>query len=60
VVRGAFEPGINGYPNYDVSRDGARFLMVKPTTRRDPPLQLALVPGWRAELEARAQAAVRR
>jgi serine/threonine-protein kinase len=52
VARGAFEPGINGYPNYDVARDGTRFLVVQPAAEREAPLQLALVPGWRAELEA--------
>jgi eukaryotic-like serine/threonine-protein kinase len=60
VVRGAYEPGINGYPNYDVSRDGKRFLMVKPAAQREAPLEVVLVPDWRAELEARARAAVRR
>jgi serine/threonine-protein kinase len=60
VLRGDFEPGINGYPNYDVSPDGARFLMVKPPTQREPPLQLVVVPGWRAELQAKAREGARR
>jgi serine/threonine-protein kinase len=53
VLRGPYEPGINGYPNYDVARDGTRFLMVKPPAQREAPLQLVVVPDWRAEVEAR-------
>jgi Tol biopolymer transport system component len=60
VVRGVFEPGINGYPNYDIARDGTRFLMVKPPQQREQPLQLVLVPGWRAELRSKTRPAVRR
>ncbi|HET8646826.1 MAG TPA: hypothetical protein VFO85_15130, partial [Vicinamibacteria bacterium] len=53
VVRGAFEPGINGYPNYDVAPDGRRFLVIKPAVQAQAHLQLAIVPAWRAELESR-------
>jgi Tol biopolymer transport system component len=60
AVRGAFEPGINGYPNYDVARDGSRFLLVKALAQREPPLQLVLVPDWRGELQAKARGTARR
>jgi serine/threonine-protein kinase len=60
LLRGAFEPGVNGYPNYDVGRDGARFLVIKPPAQREPPLQIAVAPSWTAELDARGRTTARR
>jgi Tol biopolymer transport system component len=59
LLRGAFEPGVNGYPNYDVAHDGTRFLVLKPPARREAPLQIALAPSWRAELESARRTDVR-
>ena len=43
----------NGYdrPNYDVSSDGQRFLMVKPVEERDEPAQINVVLNWTEELK---------
>jgi hypothetical protein len=45
-------PNTNGYarPNYDVSSDGQRFLMVKPVEERDAPTQIDVVLNWTEEL----------
>ena len=46
-------PNTNGYarPNYDVSADGQRFLMVKPVEERDEPTQINVVLNWTEELK---------
>ena len=39
--------------NYDVTRDGQRFLMVKPVEQRTPAMQLNVILNWSRELERR-------
>jgi serine/threonine-protein kinase len=40
------------FPNYDVSRDGRRFLMIQPSTRADAtPAQIVVVLNWFDELK---------
>jgi serine/threonine-protein kinase len=47
-----------GHPNYDVTPDGRRFLMVKGRSReQDAPNQLNVVQNWLDELKRRAAAA---
>lgn len=38
-------------PNYDVSRDGQRFLMLKPVEERGGPTQIEVVLNWTEELK---------
>jgi serine/threonine-protein kinase len=52
LFEGPFEPG-NEFVNYDVTRDGQRFLMIRgPETA---PLQIVVVPDWFEELQSRLQ-----
>jgi eukaryotic-like serine/threonine-protein kinase len=46
-------PNTNGYdrPNYDVSSDGQRFLMVKLVTERADPTRIEVVLNWTEELK---------
>jgi hypothetical protein len=53
LFEGRFEPGINGFPDYDVSLDGKRFLMVENPDPAPPPARLVMAPGWLGELRAR-------
>jgi serine/threonine-protein kinase len=46
LFRGAFETGVDGRPAYDVSADGARFLMIVPGEDEGPPRSLHIVLGW--------------
>jgi eukaryotic-like serine/threonine-protein kinase len=52
VFEGQYEPGINGFPDYDVSPDGQRFLMVENPDPPPPPARLIVAPGWLGELRA--------
>ena len=40
-------------PNYDVSRDGQRFLILKATEQAPPPTQINVVLNWFEELKRR-------
>ena len=42
---------IAGAPNYDVSPDGQRFLMLKPNEQEQPPTQINVVQNWFEELK---------
>jgi Tol biopolymer transport system component len=55
LFEGRFEPGINGFPDYDVSPDGQRFLMVENPDPPPPPARLVVAPGWLEELRARVE-----
>jgi hypothetical protein len=46
LFRGAFETGVDGRPAYDVSADGARFLMIVPGEDDGPPRSLHVILGW--------------
>ena len=47
---GSFAPGAQR-ANYDVTRDGKRFLMVLPEDDKGPPPRIVVVLNWRAELD---------
>jgi len=42
-----------GYPSYDVSRDGHRFLMIKPTHTDAAAANLVVVTNWAEEVTRR-------
>jgi len=42
-----------GYPNYDISLDGRRFLMIRLGGAEELPVQLSLVMNWLEELKGR-------
>ncbi len=48
VFRGQFQTGRGGRAAYDVSADGARFLMIKAPDAEGPPRELRVVLGWSA------------
>jgi hypothetical protein len=41
------------FPNYDVSRDGQRFLMLKPAEQDGGVRQIVVVQNWLEELKRR-------
>lgn len=52
LFTGDYVPATTMYPNYDVARDGRRFLMVKPSPREHAtPTQIILVLNWQEELK---------
>jgi len=46
-------PRWKGLPNYDVSRDGQRFLMLKPADEDQGARQIVVVQSWFEELKRR-------
>jgi len=51
LFEGHYETGLLGFePDYDVSPDGQRFLMVKASEQESPPTQLNVVLNWSDEL----------
>ena len=51
LFTGDYVPASTTYPNYDVSRDGRRFLMVQPSPReRSATSQIVVVLNWHDEL----------
>jgi serine/threonine-protein kinase len=55
LFEGLYFEGEPGGPNYDVSPDDQRFLMVLPGTT-DGPDRLNVIQGWKAEIERRLRA----
>jgi hypothetical protein len=55
LFTGRFYEGEPGGPNYDVSLDDQRFLMVLPGSTEGPD-RLNVVQGWKAEIERRLRA----
>jgi serine/threonine-protein kinase len=52
LFTGDYVPGTTPNPNYDVSRDGRRFLMVKPSARENATsMQIIVVLNWHEELK---------
>jgi len=52
LFTGDYVPGSTSNPNYDVSRDGRRFLMVKPSARENATsTQIIVVLNWHEELK---------
>jgi Tol biopolymer transport system component len=48
-----YEPGLDGFPPYDVSTDGKRFLFVKPSIGEPAANEIGVTVGWAAELRSR-------
>ncbi|HEV2201728.1 MAG TPA: protein kinase [Bryobacteraceae bacterium] len=56
LFEGAYVPTPRSFPNYDVSPDGQRFLMVKATELGQAPTQINVVLNWFEELKRRVPA----
>ena len=57
LFEGQYEPTPTSLTNYDVSADGQRFLMVKPTEQTEaPPTQINVVLNWFEELKQKVPA----
>jgi hypothetical protein len=54
---GQFLPTPGTLTNYDVSHDGQRFLMLKPSEQETAPTQINVVLNWFEELRRRVPAA---
>jgi hypothetical protein len=52
LFNGRYYEGKPGGPNYDVSLDGQRLLMVLPGSTEGPD-RLIVVEGWKADIERR-------
>jgi serine/threonine-protein kinase len=53
LFEGAYVPTPRSLPNYDVSPDGQRFLMLKATEQAQAPTQINVVLNWFEELKRR-------
>lgn len=53
LFEGSYEPGLDGFPGYDVSADGKRFLFVEPSKGRPRANEIDVTVGWEAELQSR-------
>jgi hypothetical protein len=55
LFRGTYTPSPAGFPNYDVSPDGQRFLMVKSAEQSSSSslTQIVVVQNWFEELKRR-------
>jgi hypothetical protein len=54
LFEGQYQPTPATFPNYDVSPDGQRFLMVKPAGQeQSAPTQINVVLNWFEELKRR-------
>jgi hypothetical protein len=56
LFEGRYEPGPLQKGNYDVSPDGQRFLMLKPSEQAQAPAQINVVLNWFEELTRRVPA----
>jgi len=54
LFEGEYLPTPGTFPNYDVSPDGQRFLMIKPSEAGDAPEQINVVLNWFEELKRHA------
>ena len=48
-----YDPGLDGFPPYDVSADGKRFLFVKPSTDQPKVNEIDVTVGWATELQSK-------
>ena len=53
LFEGPYEPTYGTVPNYDVSADGQRFLMVKASEQEQASTQIDVVLNWFEELKRR-------
>jgi hypothetical protein len=52
LFEATYEPGLDGFPPYDVSADGKRFLFVKPSKGQAPANEIDVMVGWATELQS--------
>jgi len=55
LFEGKYEPGLDGFPPYDVSADGKRFLFVKPSKGQPTANEIDVTVGWAAELQSKVR-----
>ena len=55
LFEGQYAPPTVPMPNYDVSPDGQRFLMLKPTEQAAAPTQINIVLNWFEELKQKVR-----
>ena len=55
LFEGQYLPSPVNSPNYDVSPDGQRFLMLKATEQTSAPTQINVVLNWFEELKQKAR-----
>jgi hypothetical protein len=53
LFEGHYEPSQVPFTNYDVSADGQRYLMVKPSEEEQAVTQITVVLNWFEELKAK-------
>ena len=53
LFEGPYQPTLITIPNYDVSSDGQRFLMLKPSEQEQAETQINVVLNWFEELKRR-------
>jgi Tol biopolymer transport system component/predicted Ser/Thr protein kinase len=53
LFEASYEPGLDGFPPYDVSADGKRFLFVKPNKGQPTANEIDVTVGWATELQSR-------
>ena len=51
LFEGPYEPTYGTVPNYDVSADGQRFLMMKASEQTEAATQINVVQNWFEELK---------
>ena len=56
LFQGRYMPTPGTFPNYDVSSDGQRFLMIKPSEQESGPTQINVALNWFEELKRRVPA----
>jgi serine/threonine protein kinase/Tol biopolymer transport system component len=56
LFEGPYQPTPGTFPNYDVSPDGQRFLMLKPSEQTQAATQIVVVQNWFEELKRRVPA----
>jgi len=56
LFEGAYVPTPRSFPDYDVSPDGQRFLMLRATEQAQAPAQINVVLNWDEELKQKNQA----
>ena len=59
LFEGRYEPTPLTFPNYDVSPDGQRFLMLKSNEQAVAPTQINVVLNWFEELKRRVPTATK-
>ena len=59
LFEGAYAPTPRSFPNYDVSPDGQRFLMLKASEQAQAPTQINVVLNWFEELKRRVPTGTR-